>query len=87
MNRRLNASTYIIFRIKLLMNLGTAPAFSLSKSLKKCKKLPYAAISEMSDHNPIVPGPIYNVAGLGARQPSLSHSIGKSKRMEINHRV
>lgn len=27
-----------IFRIKLLMNKATAPAFSLSKSLKKCNK-------------------------------------------------
>jgi hypothetical protein len=41
----------------------------------------------MVPHNPIAPGPIYNVSGMGQREPSLSHSIGKSKRTEINHRI
>jgi hypothetical protein len=40
----------------------------------------HTAITDMFPHNPIAPGPIYNVSGLGQREASLSHSIGKAKR-------
>jgi hypothetical protein len=41
----------------------------------------------MSHQDYVSPGPIYNTSGLGIKQKSVSHSIGKSERTKINHWV
>lgn len=41
----------------------------------------------MPDQDYSSPGPIYNTWGMGIKQKSVSHSVGNSKRTEINHWV
>jgi hypothetical protein len=73
--------------LKIINELHELPRLQPLQIAQKMYQNHHKAITDMASDNPSAPGPIYNVFGLGQRSMSLSHSIGKSKRTDINHRV
>ena len=79
--------SFAAISLKIINELQDRPRLQSLQIAQKMYLTYHKAITDMVPHNHIAPGPIYNVFGMGQRSMSLSHSIGKSKRTEINHRL